>query len=143
MKNFNDDYYAGFDIGTDSVGYAVADTDYNLCKFKGNAMWGVDLFEESNSAAERRTLRSARRRGLRKRNRIEWLQMLFDQEISKVDNAFYQRLKKVVCILMTNHQMFRMRFLQTVITPIKNSIQTTLQYIILEKNWLRAHNHTM
>lgn len=134
MKNFNDDYYTGFDIGTDSVGYAVADTDYNLCKFKGNAMWGVDLFEESNSAAERRTLRSARRRGLRKRNRIEWLQMLFDEEISKVDNAFYQRLKKVVCILMTNHQMFRMRFLQTVITPIKNSIQTTLQYIILEKN---------
>lgn len=94
MKNFNDDYYAGFDIGTDSVGYAVADTDYNLCKFKGNAMWGVDLFEESNSAAERRTLRSARRRGLRKRNRIEWLQMLFDEEISKVDNAFYQRLKE-------------------------------------------------
>lgn len=29
MKNFNDDYYAGFDIGTDSVGYAVADT----CRF--------------------------------------------------------------------------------------------------------------
>lgn len=26
MKNFNDDYYAGFDIGTDSIGYAVADT---------------------------------------------------------------------------------------------------------------------
>lgn len=94
MKNFNDDYYTGFDIGTDSVGYAVADTDYNLCKFKGNAMWGVDLFEESNSAAERRTLRSARRRGLRKRNRIEWLQMLFDEEISKVDNAFFQRLKE-------------------------------------------------
>lgn len=94
MKNFNDDYYAGFDIGTDSVGYAVADTDYNLCKFKGNAMWGVDLFEESNSAAERRIFRSARRRGLRKRNRIEWLQMLFDEEISKVDNAFYQRLKE-------------------------------------------------
>ena len=38
MKNFNDDYYTGFDIGTDSVGYAVADTDYNLCKFKGNAI---------------------------------------------------------------------------------------------------------
>lgn len=94
MKNSNDDYYAGFDIGTDSVGYAVADTDYNLCKFKDNAMWGVDLFEESNSAAERRTLRSARRRGLRKRNRIEWLQMLFDEEISKVDNAFFQRLKE-------------------------------------------------
>lgn len=98
MKNFNDDYYVGFDIGTDSVGHAVADTDYNLCKFKGNAMWGVDLFEESNSAAERRTLRSARRRGLRKRNRIEWLQMLFDEEISKVDNAFFSEIKRKLSV---------------------------------------------
>jgi hypothetical protein len=38
------DYYAGFDMGTDSVGWAVTDPDYNLCKFKGNAMWGIRLF---------------------------------------------------------------------------------------------------
>ena len=48
MNNFNNVYYTEIDKGTDSVGNAVADTDYNLCKFKGNAMWGVDLFEESN-----------------------------------------------------------------------------------------------
>lgn len=95
MKNFNNDYYAGFDIGTDSVGYAVADTDYNLCKFKGNAMWGVDLFEESNSAAERRTLRSARRRGLRKRNRIEWLQMLLMRKFQKLTMLFSEIKRKL------------------------------------------------
>lgn len=94
MNKFYADYFTGFDIGTDSVGFAVTDTKYNLCKFKGNAMWGIDLFEESSPAVERRTFRSARRRGSRKRNRIEWLQMLFDAEISKVDNAFFQRLKE-------------------------------------------------
>lgn len=28
-------YYLGVDIGTDSVGYAVTDRDYSLCRFKG------------------------------------------------------------------------------------------------------------
>lgn len=32
------DFYIGLDMGTDSVGWAVADEDYNLCKFKGKAM---------------------------------------------------------------------------------------------------------
>lgn len=31
-------YYVGLDIGTDSVGYAVTDEQYNLCKFKGEPM---------------------------------------------------------------------------------------------------------
>lgn len=94
MKKITNDYYVGYDMGPNSVGYAVTDTQYNLCKFKGNAMWGIDLFEESNTAAERRGFRAARRRGLRKRKRIEWLQMLFNDEISKKDNAFFQRLKE-------------------------------------------------
>lgn len=88
------DYYAGFDMGTDSVGWAVTDPDYNLCKFKGNAMWGIRLFDESNTAEERRGFRTARRRTERKRQRIEWLQMLFDTEIAKKDIAFFQRLKE-------------------------------------------------
>lgn len=88
------DYYAGFDMGTDSVGWAVTDPDYNLCKFKGNAMWGIRLFDESNTAAERRGFRTSRRRTERKRQRIEWLQMLFDTEIAKKDIAFFQRLKE-------------------------------------------------
>ena len=47
------EYYLGLDIGTDSVGWAVCDTDYKIPKFKGNAMWGIRLFEKSNSAEER------------------------------------------------------------------------------------------
>ena len=31
----NENYFVGFDIGTDSVGYAVANDNYELCKFKG------------------------------------------------------------------------------------------------------------
>lgn len=45
------DYYLGLDMGTDSVGWAVTDMDYRIPKFKGNAMWGVRLFDESNTAA--------------------------------------------------------------------------------------------
>ena len=30
------EYYIGLDIGTDSIGWAVTDTEYNLLKFKGN-----------------------------------------------------------------------------------------------------------
>ena len=48
------DYYLGLDMGTDSVGWAVTDMDYRIPKFKGNAMWGVRLFDESNTAEERR-----------------------------------------------------------------------------------------
>lgn len=88
------DYYIGIDDGTDSVGWAVTDTDYNLCRFKGNSMWGVRLFDESNTAAERRAFRTARRRTDRKRQRIDWLQMLFNKEISKKDIAFFQRLNE-------------------------------------------------
>lgn len=88
------DFYIGLDMGTDSVGWAVADEDYNLCKFKGKAMWGVRLFDESATAAERRGFRTARRRAQRKRQRILWLQMLFNEEISKKDIAFFQRLNE-------------------------------------------------
>lgn len=51
------DYYLGLDMGTDSVGWAVTDMDYRVPKFKGNAMWGVRLFDESNTAEERRLFR--------------------------------------------------------------------------------------
>ncbi|MFR8862802.1 MAG: hypothetical protein ACLVH0_12610 [Coprococcus eutactus] len=35
-----DEYYVGFDIGTNSVGYAVTDKNYNLIKHGGEPMWG-------------------------------------------------------------------------------------------------------
>lgn len=90
--NMEKEYYLGLDIGTNSVGWAVSDTDYNIPKFRGNAMWGIRLFDECKTAEERRMYRGARRRGQRKRERIALLEMLFSEEISKVDPAFYQRL---------------------------------------------------
>ncbi len=90
----NNDYFAGFDIGTDSIGMAVTDTSYQLLKHKGKAMWFVKLFDESQTAADRRAFRSGTRRAARKRERIALLQMLFDKEIAKKDPAFFQRLKE-------------------------------------------------
>ena len=86
------DYYIGLDVGTDSIGWAVTDTEYNLLKFKGNAQWGIRLLDESKTAEERRAFRSSRRRTQRNKFRIQCLEMLFNEEIAKKDVAFFQRL---------------------------------------------------
>ena len=73
------DYYIGLDIGTNSVGWAVTDEKYNLIKapingkYKNHDMWGIRLFEEGKTAAERRTARANRRRLARRVNRIKML----------------------------------------------------------------------
>lgn len=86
-------YYLGFDIGTNSVGWAVTDENYRIQKFNGKLMWGSRLFDEADTAQERRMHRTLRRRLQRRRWRINLLQELFAEEISKVDMGFYQRLK--------------------------------------------------
>ena len=88
------DYYIGLDVGTDSVGWAVTDPEYNVPRFRGNAMWGVRLFESANTAAERRQQRTARRLNARKRQRLGLLELLFAEEISKTDPAFFIRMKE-------------------------------------------------
>ncbi len=55
-------FYLGLDIGTDSVGYAVTDDQYQLLKHKGEPLWGVTLFEKAELAKTRREKRTARRR---------------------------------------------------------------------------------
>ncbi len=87
-------YYIGLDVGTDSVGWAVTDESYNIKRFKGNAMWGVRLFDESNTAAERRSFRTARRRLDRRGDRLRWLEKIFAEEICKVDPEFFIRMKE-------------------------------------------------
>lgn len=87
-------YYVGLDLGTDSVGWAVTDTSYHVLKANQKAIWGVRLFDAAETAAKRREYRTDRRRNERKKQRIHWLQMLFDQEICKADPAFFQRLKE-------------------------------------------------
>ena len=91
MKNQN--YYVGFDIGTDSVGYAVTDGKYNLCKHGGEPMWGVTLFDSANLASERRAFRTARRRLDRRQQRVQLVMDLFASEISKIDKKFFTRIK--------------------------------------------------
>ena len=86
-------YYLGLDMGTNSIGWAVTDENYNIPKFKGNAMWGIRLFDESETAADRRTYRSQRRRTERNKFRQECLEILFNNEIAKKDIAFFQRLE--------------------------------------------------
>lgn len=86
------DYYLGLDVGSSSVGWAVTDKDYNILKHKGNAMWGVRLFDEAQNAADRRSSRTSRRRLERRKQRLALLEMLFANEVSKVDPDFFIRL---------------------------------------------------
>ena len=90
--NYQGDYYIGLDCGTESVGFAVTDTEYNVLKFNGKSMWGAHLFDEAKTAADRRVHRAARRRYERKKERIRLVQGLFADEIAKVDPLFFQRL---------------------------------------------------
>ena len=67
------DYFVGLDIGTNSVGYAATDTNYNLIKYKQHPVWGVHLFESAELAQDRRTHRASRRRLDRRQQRIQLL----------------------------------------------------------------------
>lgn len=96
MENTNDkrEYYLGLDMGTASVGWAVTDKNYEIIKKHGKALWGIRLFEQANTAEERRTFRTARRRTERSKNRIALLQELFAEEIAAVDAGFFLRMKE-------------------------------------------------
>ena len=87
MANEKKDYYIGLDIGTDSVGYAVTDTSYSLIKYRGEPMWGVNLFETAKLNTERRRLD-------RRKQRVMLIQELFAHAIYEVDPQFYIRIRE-------------------------------------------------
>lgn len=87
-------YYLGLDIGTDSVGYAVTDEQYNLIKFHGEPAWGSMIFDAGQLKADRRSFRSARRRLDRRQQRVKLVQEIFAKEIAKVDERFFLRLQE-------------------------------------------------
>lgn len=103
------DYYLGIDVGTNSVGWAVTDTNYNILKFRGNSMWGVRLFEEANDASDRRSARTARRRLARRKQRLALLELLFSEEIAKTDKNFFVRMKE--SFLMSEDKSTNEKFL--------------------------------
>ncbi len=86
-------YYIGLDIGTTSCGFAVTDEDYNILKIKGKKAWGVRLFDEAQTAVQRRLQRGNRRRLARKKLKLSWLQDIFKEEIDKIDSNFLTRIK--------------------------------------------------
>lgn len=88
-----EDYYLGLDMGTNSVGWAVTDAEYNLIRKSGKDLWGVREFDEAETSAERRTHRVNRRRLQREQARIGLLKIFFADAIKKVDPNFYQRLE--------------------------------------------------
>lgn len=85
-------YYLGIDAGSSSVGWAVTDTMYHVLKCKGKAMWGVRLFPDASTAAERRTHRAARRRLQRRKQRLDILEMLFAPALNEKDPQFLARM---------------------------------------------------
>lgn len=84
--------YVGIDMGTNSVGMAVTDENYNLYRVKGKDFWCSRVFGEANTAVERRTNRISRRRRQREVARQGVLRQLFSDEINKVDEGFFARL---------------------------------------------------
>lgn len=85
-------YYLGLDMGTNSVGWAVTDIQYNILKVKGKDLWGIREFNEASTAVERRTHRVSRRARQRKTVLIGLLKYYFHDEICKKDPYFFQRL---------------------------------------------------
>lgn len=86
------DYYVGLDVGTQSVGWAVTNPEYDVLKFRGKSMWGARLFDEAETAEGRRTARTSRRRLARRNQRLVLLEELFAKEITKKDPNFFMRL---------------------------------------------------
>lgn len=93
-KRVYGDYYLGLDIGTESVGWAATNPDYQVLKFGSKSMWGVRLFQEAQRAADRRQFRIARRRLDRRAQRLALLRELFAEPVDQVDPGFFLRLKE-------------------------------------------------
>lgn len=92
-------YYIGLDVGSNSVGWAAADEEYNLCRIKGKTAWGARIFDAGGVDAKGKSLVKARRlkrcelrRKARRKERIKLLNTIFKTEIEKTDPLFFKRL---------------------------------------------------
>jgi len=93
MNKRNQEYHIGLDIGTNSVGWAVTDNNYDLLNIKKKNLWGVRLFAAADTAEGRRVNRSTRRRYFRRKNRINWLNEIFAEALFQKDPSFLTRLQ--------------------------------------------------
>lgn len=94
LRNYKGAYNIGLDMGTGSVGWAVTDESGQLLHFKKQPTWGSRLFDGAQTAAAARTPRGQRRRYVRRRWRLDLLQGLMQEEVSRVDPDFFMRLRQ-------------------------------------------------
>ena len=87
-------YFLGLDCGTDSVGYAVTDLQYNPETHKGEPILGVTTFEQAELSGVRRKNRTSRRRLDRRQQRVQLVQELFAPLIADIDPQFFVRLRQ-------------------------------------------------
>ena len=94
LRNYQDKYSIGLDIGTGSVGWAVTDEQGKLLHFNKKPTWGSRLFDSANTASITRKFRGQRRRYIRRRWRLDLLQKIFEPAMSEVDPDFFMRLNQ-------------------------------------------------
>ncbi|MHA8263634.1 type II CRISPR RNA-guided endonuclease Cas9 [Lactobacillaceae bacterium Melli_B3] len=99
-------YHIGLDIGTNSIGFAAIDDEGKLIRTKGKTVIGARLFNEGETAAERRMFRTTRRRLKRRKWRIHMLNAIFDPAMSKTDPEFFMRLKESNLVPDDSHRHF-------------------------------------
>lgn len=92
-------YNVGLDIGTNSVGYTIVDDNGKILQVKGKNGYGVRVFKEGATAAERRIFRTTHRRLKRRKWRLRLLQDFFEPYILPQDDGFFIRRKESNLVL--------------------------------------------
>lgn len=87
-------YQIGLDLGVASIGWAVVDNNNKLIRKRGQNLWGVRLFDEANTAAERRGFRRQRRTIGKRIWRLNLLKNELKSYVIKEDPIFFDRLSK-------------------------------------------------
>ena len=99
-------YTIGLDLGTGSVGWAVTDSNGELYTRNGKHTLGARLFPNAETAATTRIKRGQRRRYDRRRQRIDQLQNIFEDEMAGVDPDFFPRLRQSSLIESDRSEVF-------------------------------------
>lgn len=90
----NQEYNIGLDIGVASIGWAVTDEENNILRKSGKNMWGSRIFSEAQPASIARDFRGNRRRIRRKKERLNILKSLVQEDMDAIDENFFKRLQE-------------------------------------------------
>ncbi len=93
MENLKE-YNIGLDIGVGSCGWCVTDKNSNILKKGKSHTWGAHIFEEADTAKNRRMYRGAKRRLTRRKERINILQSLLLEDLEKEYPNFLPLLRE-------------------------------------------------